>query len=263
MTPSAQSMLSPNVKAEPQSRGTSYTLAKSNGNITQLLAQQALLDLNWQGEQWQGIASLAIDNFLAESSEHQPLTELKLQYSEQGIFGLFRAQDNYVQCVQTQFQSRVCRDSCVEIYFQPMQGVVQQGQKHASYFSLEISGNGTLLSYAIRDCVRQGDAFVDYTKLSLEDSKEVIIQSTLPAYVYPEITQTMEWRLGFFLPFKVIEKYLNISTGQLTNDPMKSWRMNAFKCTEDSSHPHWSSWQKCSEFNFHLPKDFGEMLFAQ
>jgi len=235
-----------------------YQMTKVGDNVAEL----GLLGLDWENDIWRSADVMRIDRFLSESSNHRPLTELKLCYSELGIHGLFRAQDQYVQCVQTQFQDRVARDSCVEIYFMPRPGVVPEGQAHESYINLEISGNGTLLSYHIRDSRRQGEAFKDYDALSTEEGEKIQIETTLPARVYPEIEEKIEWGLGFFLPFAVMEN--TFGPLSLTGDSLTSqrWRVNAFKCTEDSSHPHWSSWAQCSEFNFHCPEEFGWLTFA-
>jgi hypothetical protein len=31
---------------------------------------------------------------------------------------------------------------------------------------------------------------------------------------------------------------------------------------EENSHPHWAAWAPVDEFNFHLPRCFGELRFA-
>jgi len=239
---------------------STYTIVKSTPNNLPSKDLNNLV-LNWNAPQWQGIPSLQITNFRPESSGHQPLTELKLQYTSEGIFGLFRAQDNYVQCQQRQFQDMVCKDACVEMFIQPNAEEVPNGQPHASYMNLEISGNSTKLCYGINDSTRADDGFVNFTKLTPEEGQQILTKSTLPEYVYPEITTPIEWCAGFYLPFTIIEKYTGLSL--TTDKPLSgsNWRMNAFKCTEDSSHPHWASWQKCSAFNFHQPKDFGHLVF--
>ena len=120
-----------------------YRLARAAKTVS--VAYKDDLDLNWQGDFWRDVPDISIDSFLPESSNHRPLTRLKMQYDERGIHGIFLAEDQFVRCTQTEFQSRVCRDSCVEVYFQPAPHVVPTGYMHASYLNLEISGNGTLL----------------------------------------------------------------------------------------------------------------------
>lgn len=223
--------------------------------------KEIALDLNWEGAVWGWVDSLAIDRFLPESSDHRPQTRLKMQYSREGIFGLFQVKDRYVRCVHTSFQDLVCKDSCVEVYFQPQPTVIPDGQPHAGYINLEMSGNGTLLSYHIRDAERAPGGFRDFDKLTTEDAERILIDSTLPDRVDPEIQDALEWRLAFFLPFDLMEKYLGCFRDPELGVKGQCWGGDAFKCADDSSHPHWASWQPCSEFNFHAPAEFGRFLF--
>lgn len=238
-----------------------YTIACIDRTLLGMNSEEIVSDLNWSGACWGETPIVVIDQFLPESSDHQPLTQLKLQYDMRGVFGLFRAEDRYVRCVQTSFQDMVCRDSCVEVFFQPHPEIILEGRFHASYLNLEISGNGTLLSYHIRNAKRTEDGFKDFDKLTSEDGKAILTNSTLPKRVYPEIEEALEWRLAFHLPFAVMEKYLGPLCDSALGMSGLRWGMNAFKCTEHSSHPHWASWQPCSSFNFHKPSDFGCLLF--
>jgi hypothetical protein len=42
------------------------------------------------------------------------------------------------------------------------------------------------------------------------------------------------------------------------------WRVNAFKCGDETSHPHWASWAPIGEaLNFHQPEYFGWLELAE
>ena len=42
----------------------------------------------------------------------------------------------------------------------------------------------------------------------------------------------------------------------------RRWRGNAFKCADETSHPHWASWAPIGEaLNFHAPGWFGDLDF--
>jgi hypothetical protein len=42
------------------------------------------------------------------------------------------------------------------------------------------------------------------------------------------------------------------------------WRANAFKCGDQTSHPHWASWAPIGEaLNFHQPGRFGWLELAE
>ncbi len=99
------------------------------------------LNADWSAPEWQQAEIIRIDRFRPESSDHQPVTEARLLYSEAGIHGIFRVQDRYVRCVHTQFQDLVCKDSCVEVYFHP--------RPELGYLNLEMSGNGAAFSQMV------------------------------------------------------------------------------------------------------------------
>ena len=208
------------------------------------------LSADWSAPEWQQAEIIRIDRFRPESSDHQPVTEARLLYSEAGIHGIFRVQDRYVRCVHTQFQDLVCKDSCVEVYFHP--------RPELGYLNLEMSGNGTLLSYYITDATRAPGGFREFVKLTPEQGRQVAIRSTLPARVEPELTEPTEWCLQFTLPFELIEAYV----GPLGSISGQTWRGNLFKCADESSHPHWASWQPVPELNFHVPETFGVIRFG-
>ncbi|WXL25722.1 carbohydrate-binding family 9-like protein [Ectopseudomonas mendocina] len=208
---------------------------------------------DWHASHWQTADVMSIDQFRRESSHHRPITQAKLLYSEQGVQGIFKVQDRYVRCVTTQFQDMVCNDSCVEIFLQPK----PQASDGNGYISVEMSGNGTLLSYYITDAERTADGFKAFSKLTPEQGQQIRVQSTLPAVVEPEITEPTEWCLEFFIPFSVLEAYVG-KLGQLSG---QTWRINLFKCADQTSHPHWASWQPVPELNFHMPDTFGWVRF--
>lgn len=218
------------------------------------LAEPAALTADWWAPVWQQADVITIDQFREESSRHRPITEARLLYSAAGIHGIFRVQDRYVRCVHTQFQDLVCKDSCVEVYFHP-----QTGQREGNgYLNLEMSGNGTLLSYYITNAERAPGGFKEFVKLTPEQGRQVAIRTTLPPVVEPELSEPTEWCLQFFLPFSVLEEYV----GPLGSPSGQTWRCNLFKCADESSHPHWASWQPVPELNFHMPETFGVIRFA-
>jgi hypothetical protein len=58
----------------------------------------------------------------------------------------------------------------------------------------------------------------------------------LPSQVEPEIVAPTEWCVEFFVPFVLLEKYV----GALGDVYDQEWRVNLYKCADDTSHPHWA-----------------------
>ena len=216
-------------------------------------AEAPALNADWQDPLWQQANVIPVDQFREESSNHRPEVEAKLLYTDEGIHGIFQVQDQYVRCVHQNFQDLVCKDSCVEIYFHPKPDHPQNN----GYMNFEISGNTTLLSYYITDAERAPGGFKEFVKITPQQGEQVKIVSTLPALVEPEISQPTNWALQFFVPFSLLEEYV----GALGPIKGQQWRCNLFKCGDETSHPHWASWQAVPELNFHMPETFGHIVF--
>ena len=207
------------------------------------------ISAEWNSPCWKDIEALRIVNARIDGSNHRPKAELKLQYANDGIDGLFNVDDYYVRSVQTGFQGQVCRDSWVEFFFE-LPG--------AGYFNLEMNcGAGSLLYY-IRDNSRTGHGFKDMDVVPDEHMKMIKKFHTMPDTVEPEQVGDVNYRVGFFFPFELIRKYADIKQPKAGT----IWRMNAYKCGDATSHPHWISWNPVRVLNFHRPEDFGVLEFC-
>ena len=212
-------------------------------------AQAPALKADWQDPLWQQAEVISVNQFREESTDHRPVVEAKLLYGDEGIHGIFHVQDKYVRCVQKNLHDLVCKDSCVEIYLHP--------KPELGYINFEISGNTTLLCYYITDTEGAPTTFKEFVKITPEQADQIQIVSTLPAQVEPEITEPTTWSLQFFAPFALFEQYM----GELGEIKGQEWRSNLFKCGDETSHPHWASWQPVPELNFHDPSAFGTIVF--
>jgi len=199
---------------------------------------------------WRTIAAIEIRHFLPQSSSHRPRTQGRLAYDEEGIHGQFEVEDRFVRCVRTGYGSEVWKDSCVEFFVEPKLG---QG-----YFNFEFNCGGAFLVNHIVDPTRTPEGFKEFTRLPAAVASHVRVCTSLPRVVEPEISEPTNWSLQFHLPFGLFEQYV----GPLGEVARQTWRGNFFKCAEENSHPHWAAWSPVDEFNFHLPRCFGELRFA-
>ena len=163
---------------------------------------------------------------------------------------MFEVADQFVRCVRRGYQSEVWKDSCVECFLRP--------NARDGYFNFEFNCGGSWLCNYIRDHRRTEKGFVDCAPLPAELAQRVKVCSSLPEVIEREIVEPIDWNLNFFLPYPVMEHFV----GKLKPSHGSSWAGNFYKCAEDISHPHWASWAPVDEFNFHLPRCFGELVFA-
>lgn len=209
-----------------------------------------LLSDNWDDRQWAGIAGLELNHFRPEGSGHRPETTLRLLYHDSGISGRFRVDDRFVRCTRSQDMDDIWKDSCVEFFVQP--------KPDQGYFNLEFNCGGAMLGSHIIDHERTPDGFRDFERFTLEDCAQVLRKATMPRSIDPEMRTPVLWMIDFFIPFALLEKYV----GPLGSIGGQIWKANAYKCADETSHPHWASWQPLPAKNFHLPESFGAIGFS-
>lgn len=170
-------------------------------------------------------------------------------YDKEGLHLIFRVHDQYVRSVQTELNGPVCSDSCVEFFVKPK---VDKG-----YINFEVNCGGTLLASYIEDHTRSSDGFAKYQMLTVADAQMLSVYHSMPETVEPELTEPTTWINQLFIPFALFEKYV----GELGEISGQTWRANLYKCGDNTSHPHWASWNPVNELNFHLPECFGTIKF--
>jgi hypothetical protein len=204
----------------------------------------------WDGPAWGETPFLNIGYFRPESTAHRPLVRCKLLYDDSHLYGLFLARDQYVRCVHTGFQTPVYEDSCVEVFVQP--------RLDKGYFNFEFNCGGALLASYVKDPTRINGRVTEATPLSPDECRQVMVYSSLPSIIEPEIEDEVTWSLAFSIPFALLTDYV----GSLGKVEGQRWRGNLYKCGNRTSHPHWASWSPLSDRNFHTPWDFGTLRFA-
>lgn len=203
----------------------------------------------WHGPAWSWVDPLYLSHHRPEGNSVGPETECKLQYSDNGIFGIFKVQDKYIRCRHNTFQSDVYKDSCVEIFIQP--------KPVYGYFNFEFNCGGTLLATYITDSTRVDGKIKYFNPLSNEANQKIIRYHSLPERIEPELSVPTTWFLEFFIPFELMEAFV----GEL--GVHETWRLNLYKCGDETSNPHWISWAPLDALNFHAPHNFREVQFRK
>ena len=203
----------------------------------------------WDGPCWKKVNAIFIDNFLKESSDHRPVTQVKAIHDGVSVHILFKVNDRYVRSTRTKFLDDVWNDSCVEWFVRPKEG--------KGYFNFEINCGGTLYASYVEDPDRINGSLKKFTRLTPDLGAMVGIRHSLPSVVDPEITSPIEWSIEIAVPLSVLEHYVG-PIGTLSG---QKWRANFNKCADETSHPGWATWNPVTERNFHRPWEFGEIVF--
>lgn len=191
-----------------------------------------------------------VDEFHRASSNHRPLTQVRMLHDTQSLYIDIQVQDQYVRAVHQTYQSMVSRDSCAEVFLQP--------PGSAGYFNFELNCCGIMLLYYIEDPARHAlRIFRKATPVPDSLAKLMKIRSLLTGPIEPEIAEPTPWRLGIEVPLAVFKAFVPSMT-RLSGD----WRGNFFKCGDETSHPHWASWNPIgSRLRFHQPRRFAPIRF--
>jgi hypothetical protein len=208
------------------------------------------LDGNWDGPVWGTADTGQISHYLPNSSDHHPKVAFRMLYDPEWVYLIFRVEDRFVRCVQTEFNGSVCRDSCTEFFVEPVAG--------KGYFNFEVNCGGTMLVYYIEDATRDGEGFVKSVALTPEDAAQVRIYHSMPQVVEPEITEPVTWYNELHFPLALLEKY----AGNIGNPAGQLWRANLYKCGDETSHPHWGTWAPIEGESFHVPQYFAPLVFG-
>lgn len=209
------------------------------------------LEGRWNGPVWDRAETVSIGHSRNEGTDHCPLTQARLLYSSLGISGIFSVDDRYVKCVNNGYMGQVYKDSCVEFFVRPY--------KSKGYFNFEFNCGGNVICSYITDHRRIPGGFMESVALSIDDLERISVFHSMPEIIEDEITEPVRWFLEFFIPFDLLKKY----TGIADNLSGQIWTANFQKCGDETSHPHWISWQPLPELNFHLPDFFGEIVFKK
>jgi hypothetical protein len=208
------------------------------------------LTCDWYDLAWQGAETAELTQVRQEGSDHRPKVSLRLVHDDDHLYGLFQVRDRYVRAVNVGYQAPVCKDSCVEVFFQPDVG--------PGYFNLEMSAGGSFLFYYVRDHQRTEEAFVDYSVVDEACGRRLTVKTTLPQRIDPEIDRPVTWYAQFVIPVAALEPYC----GRIGVLKQRSWRGNFYKCGDETSHPHWITWAPLTMLNYHLPECFDTLEFS-
>ncbi|MBO7728836.1 MAG: hypothetical protein J6S50_10035 [Oscillospiraceae bacterium] len=182
---------------------------------------------------WSNIPEIPIDNVLWEPG-CGVRAFARLCYDDEALYVSLRAVEAHIRAEYTVPLSPVHRDSCLEFFFMP-----ERGER---YFNFEVNPNGCMH-------IGFGHNRADRVILARRDDMEFFC-------IKPERTPN-GWAVSYRVPLSFLQLfYPDFSFSGLL-------RANAYKCGDDTAHPHYLSWNPVTSTqpDFHRPEDFGIMKF--
>ncbi|MBP5301122.1 MAG: hypothetical protein J6Y80_06920 [Victivallales bacterium] len=208
---------------------------------------QKLLEAPWDDIMWSTAETLTLQNFLPESKFYGVEIQGKLLHDGKCIYAIFHTEnDRFVYATRFQNNTDVCRDTCVEFFFQP------QGAKW--YGNCEFSLTGAYLTQFHPDAQ---NPWLNHRFLAPEHQALVETYSNFRCIVAPERTVPTEWTIAYKVPMAAYEPY----GGPIGELGGQKFMANFYHCADASSHPRWVTWAPVPVLSFHLPECFLEITF--
>lgn len=206
-----------------------------------------------ESEPWRDTDVARVEWFHPAGSDHQPRVAFRALRFGAFLIARYSVKDRYVRCVHTNFQDPVYEDSCCELFLQPS----GQHEDGTGYFNIECNAIGVLMISWITDSTRTADGFAGQTRLPAGADTAIQRYTTLSGPIDPENDNELDYEIEIRLPLQLLGEYsgTEVKSGD-------TWRGNIYKCSENSSHPHWGAWSPIGDrLEYHQPDRFGELSF--
>ncbi len=174
---------------------------------------------------------------------YMPQVSFRIAHSDSLIFLKYYVKEEHILAKQSEPNTAVHRDSCVEFFLDPMQD--------GNYYNFEFNCIGTShLAY--------GPSRGERTFISAEVIKnQIMTWSTLGNKPFEEKSDNFEWEMVIVIPSSVFIYNEDINFSKLTSNA------NFYKCGDDTTKIHYLSWNpvKSPYPDFHRPEYFGILNF--
>ncbi|MEO5600128.1 MAG: carbohydrate-binding family 9-like protein [Cyclobacteriaceae bacterium] len=168
-------------------------------------------------------------------------TEVKLLYSDSGIYGLFSCKDKKITATLKEDFANLWTEDVIEIFFWPDESVPLYFEYELSPLNYELSIlvpnlDGNFLGW--KPWKYEGERKTRHATKILKDTKQ----------------NPTEWIGEFFIPYALLKPLRNVP-------PKKGsqWRMNMYRIDYDQEYTSWT-WLPVQK-NFHDFEKFGVMRF--
>ena len=215
-----------------------YTVRRTTSKVT--------IDGRLDEADWKAAKNVGAFQFAWWKSGKKEQTAAKLLWDDQFLYVSFRCEDAHIWGEHTQRDSPVYRDDCVEVFTAP------NPREPDNYFNIEMNVREAFLDQHHPDGPGK--------KLREQwNAKGVKIAVTIDGTLNDDSDTDRSWILEAAIPFSNFSKVAK-------NAPPKSgdvWRMNLNRLggKTNPQHSQWSP-SKTGRPKFHVPKDFGRVVFS-
>ncbi|MBO5339736.1 MAG: carbohydrate-binding family 9-like protein [Oscillospiraceae bacterium] len=190
---------------------------------------------------WEAIPALEMDVSYRKKLEDIPIRAwTQVAYNEDALLIRQRALEPVLRTELTGLTDEVCEDSCLELFFCPVEGDLR-------YFNIEYTPIcNRFLGF--------GSGIPDLVRLLPDENNDR----------FDPVVTTFEggWELTYQIPYEFIRRFFP----NFAPETGKTMRVNCSKCGNKTVTPHWLTWNPLpysdTHFTFHNPSEYGQMIFG-
>ncbi len=189
-------------------------------------------------QKWDAIPAIQMNNRYL-NTHNDVHASAQICYNDEALFIHLQAQVSEIRAVETGSLGNPCEDSCLEFFFQPVNG-------DDRYINLEFNMNGCFY-------LGMGTGLYDLMRLVFNGDPVEVFK--------PKIQETADgWEIFYQIPFSFIRRMFP----QFTVAAGMQMRANCFACSDLSKQPYYLSWNLVDRepFTFHSKECFGNMVFG-
>ena len=170
-------------------------------------------------------------------------TSFDIQHDGSNIFLGYYVQEDYVRAVNSDFNSSVWEDSCVEFFFS------LKGDEE-NYYNFEFNAIGTVL-------VAYGKKRDERNRLPASLLEQIEVRPSLGREPFGSIDESTNWDLQVKIPVNVL------SFSEINDLSGLDGYGNFYKCGDKVKQPHFLSWKPVltPAPDFHQTRYFGQLSF--
>lgn len=166
-----------------------------------------------------------------------------IQHRSTSILLKYLVREPQVRAVNTQFNSSVWEDSCVEFF------IALEGDEN--YYNFEFNAIGAVLGGYGPDRIKR-------EWISPEILAHIQVEPSLGRKPIKNLEGNISWELDIVLPIK------SLNHNQIHDISGQKARANFYKCGDKLKKPHFLSWKPVhtEKPDFHRPEFFGDLEFS-
>jgi len=178
-----------------------------------------------------------------EAFRYKPKVQFRIAHSNNAIWLKYYVEEENILADNTEPNSSVSRDSCVEFFFDPL--------GNGKYYNFEFNCIGTIhLAYGPD---RHSRTFVDPDQIH----EKILIRSSLGDRAFEEKGGGHRWEMTMVLPAEILTSHSDIELRG------RSSRANFYKCGDNTAVKHYVTWNPVGtpRPDYHRPEFFGTLIF--